>query len=92
MLEAGRLMGMDTIDNDDMQRAAEAVISTVQDGVDIHTIHMELSGQHGGVDVRIEGHFVPKQGGNSWLEETTRTYRVGRVGRAELVHTEGTRS
>lgn len=45
---------MDTIDNNVMQGAAEAVIHANQTAV-IHTVTVTLNGQHGGADVKMHG-------------------------------------
>lgn len=45
---------MDTIDNNVMQEAAEAVIHA-NDKATIHTVKITLNGQHGGADVELHG-------------------------------------
>ena len=60
---------MDTIDGNVMQAAAEQVVQMLNDpSTDvIHTVTIELNGQHGGADVFIEGYDVD---GDEWESST----------------------
>lgn len=55
----------DSIDGNLMQQAAEHVIHANRAG-DVHTVTLELNGQHGGVDLVIKGSKRPTPG---WFGE-----------------------
>lgn len=59
----------DSIDGNLMQQAAEHVIHANQVG-DVHTVTLELNGQHGGVDLVIKGSLQPIAFGENieWFE------------------------
>lgn len=46
---------MDTIDNNVLQAAAEAVTQAAYAIPIVHTVTITLNGQHGGADCRIQG-------------------------------------
>lgn len=62
-----------SIDGDTLLRAA-AYVRECTKHADVHTVNLSINGQHGGVDVKIEGLSIPDHDMNT--HDYERTYRI----------------
>ena len=67
-------MSITSIESIHLRRAGSYVDECI-DHADIHTVTLELNGQHGGIDVKIEGLTVPDDDMN--YEDYERVFRLG---------------